>query len=185
MTAKHRTPTEETEPMKLRLTAIAGLGAMAMVALAGCGRGTVSDGPGYTPAPAVTTAAPKPTPPPAQPIVLAISTTTLGQAVTFNGRTVYRFDADSNNPPKSTCDGACLGAWPPLLTDGTATQVAAEIDSAKVGTVVRADGGVQVTLNGWPLYLFGKDKAPGDVLGEGVSGKWHVIASDGKPLKKS
>jgi predicted lipoprotein with Yx(FWY)xxD motif len=175
--------------MKLRLTALAGLAAAATLALAGCGN--VSDGPGYTPAPAPVGATAGPTTPASKPaagkpINLAVATTSLGQTVTLDGRTVYRFDNDTNNPPKSTCEGQCLTAWPPLLTDGTATVVSAEIDSAKVGTLNRPDGSVQVTLNGWPLYLFGQDKALGDVKGEGAAnGKWHVIGADGKPLKKS
>ena len=29
------------------------------------------------------------------------------------GRTLYRFDNDSANPPKSTCNGDCAKVWPP------------------------------------------------------------------------
>lgn len=171
--------------MNIRLTALAGLGAGLILALAGCA-GPTNDGPGYTTAPPTTAATAAPKPAAGKPISLAVATTSLGQAVTLNGRTVYRFDNDTNQPPKSTCDGQCLAAWPPLLTDGTATVVSAEIDSAKVGTLTRADGSVQVTLNGWPLYLFAQDKSPGDIKGEGAAnGKWHVIAPDGKPVKKS
>jgi predicted lipoprotein with Yx(FWY)xxD motif len=173
--------------MKFRLMAMAGLGAAAALALAGCGPSIGGSGSAAAPpAPAPATAsAPAPKPLPGKAITLAVATTSLGEAVTFNGRTVYRFDADTNNPPKSTCAGQCLTAWPALLTDGTAVHVSSEIDSGKVGILTRPDGSVQVTLNGWPLYLFGQDKAPGDVKGEGVSGKWHVIGADGKPLKKA
>ncbi len=47
--------------------------------------------------------------------------------------------------------------------------------------MVRADGSTQVTLNGWPLYRFARDTAPGDTKGEGVGGTWHATGGDGKP----
>jgi hypothetical protein len=54
-----------------------------------------------------------------------------------------------------------------------------------VGTVGRPDGTQQLTLNGWPLYRFAKDTAPGDVNGEGVDGTWRAIGTDGKPVAGS
>jgi len=170
--------------MKLRLAAaVAVLTAAGLLALTGCGPNTTpkSNIPANNQAAAAaTTAAAAPQ---GRLITLAILQTTLGPALTYNGLTVYRFEADSNKPPKSTCEGQCLVAWPPLITDGTAVKVTAEIDSAKVGTLTRGDGAVQVTLNGWPLYLFAQDKVPGDIKGEGVNGKWSVVGADGKPLK--
>ena len=50
--------------------------------------------------------------------------------------------------------------------------------------VVRSDGDVQATLGGWPLYVFIKDKKPGDVFGEGVKGTWHVLNPAGKRAVK-
>jgi predicted lipoprotein with Yx(FWY)xxD motif len=44
--------------------------------------------------------------------------------------------------------------------------------------MTRADGTKQTTYKGWPLYYFVKDKAAGDVLGEGVGGVWFVAKSD-------
>ncbi|MFE4922281.1 hypothetical protein [Streptomyces sp. NPDC056661] len=54
------------------------------------------------------------------------------------------------------------------------------IDGALLGSLKRSDGTWQATLGGWPLYLFDKDQAPGDVRGEGLKGTWHAIAPDGK-----
>jgi predicted lipoprotein with Yx(FWY)xxD motif len=54
------------------------------------------------------------------------------------------------------------------------------VEASLVGTVTREDGTRQVTLNGWPLYRFGKD-TPGAAKGEGVGGTWHAIAPTGKP----
>ena len=103
--------------------------------------------------------------------------------VTFQGRTVYRFEADENRPSKVNCASDCLDIWPPLLTNGSEVKLTG-VDRSLVGTVTRADGLVQVTLNGWPLYLFHEDQQAGDTKGEGVGGNWSVIRPDGKPVVK-
>jgi predicted lipoprotein with Yx(FWY)xxD motif len=97
-----------------------------------------------------------------------------------DGMSLYLFEADS--PNTSTCYDACAEAWPPLLTDGTPT-TGGEIDAAKLGTAERRDGGSQVTYNGWPLYYFVKDQAPGDINGQDVEGfgaEWYLVAPDGE-----
>jgi predicted lipoprotein with Yx(FWY)xxD motif len=42
-----------------------------------------------------------------------------------------------------------------------------------LGTVTRPDGTTQVTYNGWPLYQYTGDHAPGDTNGTG--GSWQLI----------
>ena len=168
--------------MKLRLAAaVSVLTAAGLIALTGCGTTVAPKSNNQTTGAAPTTAAAPVLQ--GKAISLAVLETALGPTLTYNGLTVYRFEADGNKPAKSTCAGQCLVAWPPLITDGTAVKVSAEIDSAKVGSLTRDDGNVQVTLNGWPLYLFAQDKAPGDIKGEGVNGKWSVVGADAKPLK--
>lgn len=44
---------------------------------------------------------------------------------------------------------------------------------AVLGTMTRPGGLVQATYNGYPLYTFGSDSAPGQVNGNGSV--WHVI----------
>jgi predicted lipoprotein with Yx(FWY)xxD motif len=56
------------------------------------------------------------------------------------------------------------------------------VSQAKVGTVIRPDKDIQATLGGWPLYRFAKDTKPGDVLGEGLKGTWHVLSPAGTRL---
>jgi predicted lipoprotein with Yx(FWY)xxD motif len=168
--------------MKLRLAAIA----VAIVALAGCSatKGAAGTPPADLPATAASTPAAAFTPAPGRPIALAVKQTSLGATLTVDGLTVYRFESDTNKPPTSACSGKCLTSWPALLTDGTAVRVDPSIDSTTVGVLARSDGSVQVTLNGWPLYRFAQDKAPGDVKGEGVQGKWSAVDGAAKPLKK-
>nr|WP_296075787.1 hypothetical protein [uncultured Actinoplanes sp.] len=99
------------------------------------------------------------------------------------GRTLYRFDNDTNKPPKSTCNGDCQKAWPPLLIKSPGKIFPKGIDPKILGYVERADGHCQVTINGWPVYYFIADAKPGDLNGQGVNGKWFAVAPDGGKTK--
>ena len=95
------------------------------------------------------------------------------------GRTLYRFDEDSNKPPKATCNGACAKAWPPLLIKSPGKIFPKGINPKILGYVERADGTCQVTINGWPVYYFAKDGKPGDIKGQGVAGTWFAVDPKG------
>jgi len=82
------------------------------------------------------------------------------------GMTLYVYDPDSAG--KSTCNGGCAKAWPPLAADASAKPV------GKYTIVTRDDGTLQWAYSGKPLYSWMNDKAPGDMTGDGVGGKWHV-----------
>jgi predicted lipoprotein with Yx(FWY)xxD motif len=104
----------------------------------------------------------------------------LGQIVTTgSGRTVYRYDADSNNPPKSNCNGGCASAWPPVLATGSGTPQVAGVSSSLVGEVTRSDGSKQLTLDGWPLYTFAGDSGAGSTAGQGSGGTWWAVTPAG------
>jgi predicted lipoprotein with Yx(FWY)xxD motif len=95
------------------------------------------------------------------------------------GMTLYLFTKDT--PNTSVCYDKCATAWPPLLTTGD--PVAGEgVDASMFGTTTRTDGTVQVTYNGWPLYYYEKDKAPGDVTGQDVGGVWYVVSAAGEQV---
>ena len=102
---------------------------------------------------------------------------TLGSfLVDDKGMTLYLFTKDT--PNTTVCYEKCAVAWPPLLTTGA--PVAGEgVDASLFGTTTRTDGTVQVTYNGWPLYYYEKDKAPGDVTGQDVGGVWYVVSAEG------
>jgi predicted lipoprotein with Yx(FWY)xxD motif len=95
------------------------------------------------------------------------------------GRTLYRFDNDRARPPKSTCNGDCATAWPPLLIKSPGKIYPSGIDPKIIGYVERADGTCQVTINGQPVYFFITDEKPGDLNGQGVNDKWFAVAPDG------
>ncbi|MDH6627774.1 putative lipoprotein with Yx(FWY)xxD motif [Streptomyces sp. LBL] len=116
---------------------------------------------------------------------LSVSTNAeLGSVLTDGaGLTLYRFDADTAEPPKSNCDGDCATTWPPVPADDATAS--ADIDKSKLGEVTRTDGTKQLTIGGWPAYRYAKDTKAGDVAGQGVGGKWFALAPDGKKAKKA
>jgi predicted lipoprotein with Yx(FWY)xxD motif len=98
------------------------------------------------------------------------------------GRTLYLFQKDKR--AKSTCDGDCAEAWPPLLTTGKVT-AARSARQDLVGTITRADGTIQVTYNDHPVYRFVKDKKAGDAKGQAVrafGAKWYVLTRGGRKI---
>ncbi|WP_405812287.1 SCO0930 family lipoprotein [Streptomyces sp. NBC_01520] len=103
----------------------------------------------------------------------------LGKVLTDSaGFTLYRFDKDTADPPKSNCEGDCANAWPVVPADDATA--AAGTDAALLGEVTRADGTKQLTVGGWPMYRYAKDTRPGDATGQGVGGTWFASAPDGK-----
>jgi predicted lipoprotein with Yx(FWY)xxD motif len=96
------------------------------------------------------------------------------------GMSLYLFTKDT--PNTSNCYEKCAVAWPPLLTAGD--PAAGEgVDASMLGTTNRTDGTVQVTYNGWPLYYYEKDKAPGDVVGQNVGEVWFVVSPAGEMIE--
>jgi predicted lipoprotein with Yx(FWY)xxD motif len=102
--------------------------------------------------------------------------------VVVNGAdlTLYRFDKDTAKPSKSNCNGDCAVTWPPVTVAPGGRIFIAGIKKADVGVVKRDDGSLQVTIAGWPVYRFNKDKKPGDTFGQGVGGTWFGVTPDGK-----
>ncbi|HEX2705024.1 MAG TPA: hypothetical protein VHM65_04640 [Candidatus Lustribacter sp.] len=114
---------------------------------------------------------------------LKTAATSLGQVVTDGaGMTLYMFTKDTQGASASACAGACLAAWPQVVAGSTVPTLTGV--SGAVAMIATADGRRQVTLAGWPLYYFAKDKAPGDVLGQGVNQVWYVLDQAGTPVKK-
>lgn len=99
--------------------------------------------------------------------------------VDADGMTVYAFLPDEAGD--STCYGDCADAWPPLLApeDDLGAALGEGVDADLVGTVERDDGSMQLTYDGWPLYLFAQDAAAGDVAGQGAAERWYVVAPNG------
>ena len=110
----------------------------------------------------------------AQNLVLSMSTDVkLGAYLSStNGMTVYTFDKDTKGV--SNCSGACAVKWPPYtVASAKDIQLPAGM-TGTVATMTRADGALQVTYNGKPLYNYSGDVKAGDTHGEGFNGIWHV-----------
>jgi predicted lipoprotein with Yx(FWY)xxD motif len=129
--------------------------------------------------PAVTTGATKaPSTPVAgttQPSVatgVKVGDTALGKVLTnAKGFTLYTFKNDVAGNGKSAAE-ALAAVWPPLSLDAAPSNVAGASGAWAVFT--RADGKMQVTYNGSPLYTYANDQAPGDTKGDKVGGVWFA-----------
>lgn len=92
-----------------------------------------------------------------------------GMLVDPAGMTLYTFDKDVTGSGKSMCNGKCAMNWPPLIAG------AGHEGSGDWSVVVRDDGSRQWAYRGKPVYLWVKDKKPGDMTGDGVNKVWHVV----------
>jgi predicted lipoprotein with Yx(FWY)xxD motif len=105
--------------------------------------------------------------------------------VDSRGRSLYLFEKDKNG--KSSCNGACLAYWPPLIASGK-PHAKPGVKAALLGRTKRADGRWQVTYKRHPLYTFVGDTKKGQTNGEGLTdfgGSWDVVSPSGAKIEKS
>jgi predicted lipoprotein with Yx(FWY)xxD motif len=92
------------------------------------------------------------------------------------GRTLYWFAPDTSTT--SVCNGSCAQYWPPVAgPDHAGNGVAGTL-----ATIHRADGSLQETYNGHPLYTYVGDTGPGQAHGNNVNlngGLWHEVVVSG------
>jgi predicted lipoprotein with Yx(FWY)xxD motif len=163
-----------TQRLSLRTAApIAVLSAALCLTAVACHTPAASAGGAYG-----TSSAAKPTTtmPPASPAkaLLTVRKTSVGYVLaTSTGRTIYWYSADTKGSGKSTCTGSCLAAWP-AVTGAPAAAPGVQL-AGQLGMITRPGGDVQATYNGYPLYTYAQDMAPGQAAGNGVGGAWHVI----------
>ncbi|MCQ0017345.1 hypothetical protein [Actinomadura madurae] len=97
------------------------------------------------------------------------------------GRTLYRFDKDTDKPPTTTCFGSCKKAWPPVVFNGFKKLKVEGVSKKLVDFIERKDDGeCQLTIDGWPMYYYEKDEQPGETKGQGVGGVWWATQPSGK-----
>jgi predicted lipoprotein with Yx(FWY)xxD motif len=150
--------------MLLALPAVAAATAV-LAACSSSGTSSTDGGSTSTSSPAATTAG-------------SLKTATIGGATVLTsgkGFTLYSFAPDT--PTKSNCNGTCAQNWPPVTGPATASGV-----TGTFGTIKRADGSIQASFDGHPLYTFVGDTAPGQAKGNGLNaagGVWHEITTSG------
>jgi predicted lipoprotein with Yx(FWY)xxD motif len=96
------------------------------------------------------------------------------------GRTLYLFGGDPAG--QSRCSGACVTAWPPYLAAGP-LRAGPGVNPALLGTTHRADGTIQVSYDGHPLYYYQGDISAGSRQGEGArafGGRWYLVTASGR-----
>jgi len=169
--------------IRTRVLTLVALAAAAAVSLGACGTSsTIAGVP--SPAPVAAPAAPPAPAAPAGPALTASPTAALGTVVVDGtGYTLYRFDKDKPKPAKSNCNGSCATQWPPVLVASAAEAKEVKLDGVDAGavnTVKRADGKLQLTIGGWPVYRYSGDKAAGDTTGQGVGKVWFAVTPAGK-----
>jgi predicted lipoprotein with Yx(FWY)xxD motif len=109
---------------------------------------------------------------------------TYGQ-ILFDGRgfVLYAFTKDTRG--RSSCKGDCAAAWPPYIV--TRRPLAAKgAAGTLLGTTRRADGRLQATYAGRPLYYYVGDRQPGQILCQNVAefgGVWLVVRPSGKLVR--
>jgi predicted lipoprotein with Yx(FWY)xxD motif len=94
--------------------------------------------------------------------------------------------SDQENGTVLCRSSACTDIWQPLtVAEGTKPTGPADV-VARLTTLPRPDGMVQVALNGRPLYAFSLDNGPGDTRGngahdsfDGTSFSWHEATPSG------
>ncbi|MGD1843381.1 MAG: hypothetical protein ACFB0B_21180 [Thermonemataceae bacterium] len=105
---------------------------------------------------------------------------TLGSIlVDGEGRTLYFFSLDASG--ESNCNDNCLNAWPIFYAESPS--LSSGLNQGDFGAITRADGSLQTTYKGWPLYYFapegdGAIEAPETTNGEGVNEVWFVAKPD-------
>ncbi|NWA27368.1 hypothetical protein HX870_16905 [Pseudomonas gingeri] len=89
-----------------------------------------------------------------------------GKMVDAKGMTLYTFDKDAGG--KSMCNDKCAENWPPMMAPAGA------MAEGKWTMVKRDDGSMQWAHDGKPMYTFKMDAKPGDAMGDGKGGMWHM-----------
>ncbi len=165
--------------MRNRWLAASVLAAAAVVGLAACGSSSTSSTPAAvkTTTPATSNASSN--------MAAGIKTMSIdGRKVLVDsaGFVLYWFAADT--PTTSNCNSSCAVAWPPLT--GTPSLASGVTLSGKLGTIKRANGEIQATYDGHPLYLFKEDTSAGMWTGNDVDASgafWWMMTSSGKKVK--
>jgi len=100
------------------------------------------------------------------------------------GLTLYHASRERNG--KIACTGNCVYFWFPVLAGKRKLVLGKGLSPAKVGTITRPGGAVQLTYNKLPLYRYYRDRKPGQARGQGVkdpAGTWYAISTSGKVVK--
>jgi predicted lipoprotein with Yx(FWY)xxD motif len=101
-----------------------------------------------------------------------------------DGVAVYLYTSDTQNGGISACtDEQCIQDWRPVTTGNAPVAGEGAVESL-LSTITLADGTMQVTYNGWPLYYSSEDTGPGTTNGQGMNGSWFLVSPAGEAIRK-
>jgi predicted lipoprotein with Yx(FWY)xxD motif len=87
---------------------------------------------------------------------------------------LYYWRVEKRAGGKIRCTGECARVWPPLVVKSrNAVKIKLPGVKGKFAVIRRADGRLQVTFRGLPLYAY-HDDPPNTVLCDNVDG-WFVV----------
>lgn len=101
------------------------------------------------------------------------------QLVTAEGMSIYMLTQDTDGV--STCTDVCTTNWQPLTAEGELT-LDERVNSDLLGTHERADGTIQLTYAGQPLYTHARDTMIGDSHGQSLGNLFFVLSSNGDAI---
>jgi predicted lipoprotein with Yx(FWY)xxD motif len=95
-----------------------------------------------------------------------------------DGKSLYVFAKDTTANQSACTSEQCVANWPAFAVESDETVVAGDGVTGTIATFALADGRMQVSYNGAPLYYFAGDAAAGDTNGDGVGGVWSLATPD-------
>ncbi|MGB5822200.1 MAG: hypothetical protein WBG90_22145 [Saonia sp.] len=101
--------------------------------------------------------------------------------VNKKNQSIYFFAGDVTG--ESNCNGGCADVWPALIGEVSELEISSDLDINDFSAITREGGQKQIAYKGWPLYYFSPDadgvlEAPGETLGDGQGGLFHVAKPD-------
>lgn len=98
-----------------------------------------------------------------------------------DNRTMYFSAGDVTG--ESNCNGGCAQVWPAVPGDLYDLEFGSGLNTADFSTITGQESQKQLTYKGWPLYYFSENgdgvlEAPGQTLGDGRGGLFHVAKPD-------
>jgi predicted lipoprotein with Yx(FWY)xxD motif len=97
--------------------------------------------------------------------------------VDSGGKTLYYFTKDTPGNGLSACYNQCVVIWPVFRAEPL--RVSLPLSAADFGEITRTTGEKQTTFNGWPLYYYQGDVAPGETKGYGLNQAWYLLSPSG------
>ena len=110
-------------------------------------------------------------------VLTGSNSATLGNYLTAESNSMSLYAYANDTAGVSNCTDTCATTWPPYTVASADNLTASTGITGAVGTITRADGSLQVTYNGMPLYFYSQDVNVGDTTGDGVGGVWAIAHS--------